>query len=509
MKILFVYPNFNDPFYPNLGLTNLATYLNECTSHSAEILDLTLHKREWPRLVRETLPRFDMVGFTSTMGTIINSLQVARVVKKEAPELPVIIGGIYATCVNRELFEFPEIDFVCVGEGETTLHRFLDALEAGTSYDHIPGLWLRKGEEIIENGPSELISDLDALPFNDFDLWDAETFFGWVNHLPIMGARGCQYSCSFCTQSTLHELYDKPTNFGYYRCRSPANIIEEIEYQVAKYQPVKPLKGVIFFDDTFTSNRTFVETFCDEYIARGLHTRIHWAINARMENLDKRLLLKLKRAGCYYLYFGIESESKATREFYRKRFGKRKVFNIVAYCKKLGFRIKTYFIIDGPKETVRDNLRTLKLARKLAPDTFHIMPFIPIPNTYAAEVFANTNPKRFRYLMALFSPKRPEVETDLTRVLISIVLGNMPESFLDLFKYMLMGLFSGQKTNQIYVYIMLKTMVEYFFASLKLGGLRFLADLRQFVKLNHEYSLVTSDLYALTLKKYYLERSFQ
>jgi radical SAM superfamily enzyme YgiQ (UPF0313 family) len=324
-----------------------------------------------------------------------------------------------------------------------------------------------------------------------------------------MGSRGCQYNCTFCTQSTLHELYDPITNFGYYRQRSPHNIIDEIEYQLKKYQKIQKFKGIIFYDDTFTSNRNFVFDFCREYIARGLNTRVHWAINARIENIDLELLKELRRAGCYYLYFGIESDSQNTRDLYKKKFDNKKIYETISLCKRLGFKIKTYFMIDGPLETIKDDLNTLKVLRELRPDSYHIMPFVPIANTKAAEILAKTNPKRYNYIFNIFNLNSKERVVDKVNIAFSIAIGHMKESYLQLLKFILTGMISRQPKRQMYARIIYLTMKDYFFMALKYGRSHFLIDLLRFLKLSIQYNFVMSDLFAFTLKKYILMASFQ
>ena len=85
--------------------------------------------------------------------------------------------------------------------------------------------------------------------------------------------------------------------------------------------------GVDFFylwGDTVTLNVKSFTAFCDELIARNLP--IQWFGNARADNLtDPAFVHRLKRAGCWMLALGIETESDEVRKDMVKRLESQKI----------------------------------------------------------------------------------------------------------------------------------------------------------------------------------------
>jgi biotin synthase-like enzyme len=71
--------------------------------------------------------------------------------------------------------------------------------------------------------------------------------------------------------------------------------------------------------------------------------------------------------------------------------------------------VKTYYIIDGPQETIQDSLYTLKKAWELKPDTCHFMPFVPIPNTKGAEIFKQLSPAKYERISNIIDLKMPNI----------------------------------------------------------------------------------------------------
>jgi anaerobic magnesium-protoporphyrin IX monomethyl ester cyclase len=99
-------------------------------------------------------------------------------------------------------------------------------------------------------------------------------------------ARGCPFTCSFCSQWKFWRDY---------RVRDPKKVVDEIEKLVNEH-------GVGFFilaDEEPTINRKKFIQFCEELIARDLPDKVKWGINTRVTDImrDKELLPLLPQGG--------------------------------------------------------------------------------------------------------------------------------------------------------------------------------------------------------------------
>ena len=101
---------------------------------------------------------------------------------------------------------------------------------------------------------------------------------------------------------------------------APKDLVDEIERTYREH-------GIEFFylwGDTVTLNVKSFTAFCDELIARKLP--IQWFGNARADNLtDPAFVHRLKRAGCWMLALGIETESEEVRKDMVKRLERQKI----------------------------------------------------------------------------------------------------------------------------------------------------------------------------------------
>jgi hypothetical protein len=141
--------------------------------------------------------------------------------------------------------------------------------------------------------------------------------------------------------------------------------------------------GLEFFylwGDTVTLNVKSFTAFCDELIARNLP--IQWFGNARADNLtDPAFVHRLKRAGCWMLALGIESESDEVRKDMVKRLEREKIQAAFRNMRDAGIRSFAFFIFGYPGETPATMEQTIDYAIKLDPDFANFYPAVPYPGT--------------------------------------------------------------------------------------------------------------------------------
>ncbi|MDD5170224.1 MAG: cobalamin-dependent protein, partial [Syntrophales bacterium] len=105
--------------------------------------------------------------------------EVIRIVKNLYPDVPVILGGNYATLCPEHALK-SQADYVLTGDGES----------------HIPSLLNDLLDMPLLFKPD--LHQLDKLPYPAFDLLVKP------DQLPIMTSRGCPFRCPYCAS---HKLY--------------------------------------------------------------------------------------------------------------------------------------------------------------------------------------------------------------------------------------------------------------------------------------------------------------
>ena len=156
-------------------------------------------------LVAELQP--DLIGFSVIECTHHLALTLARAIADYRPEVPRIWGNVHATFAADRIIGAPEIDMLCVGEGEVAIRALARALAAGRRPSGIPNLWIKNGG--VERNALAPLVKLDDLPEQDWEIWERERFFKpmggriWVTGTFEMN-RGCPYSCMYCVNYPYH-----------------------------------------------------------------------------------------------------------------------------------------------------------------------------------------------------------------------------------------------------------------------------------------------------------------
>ena len=152
------------------------------------------------------------------------------------------------------------------------------------------------------------------------------------------------------------------------------NVVNEMEECVKL-----GINEFLIYDDTFTIDRQRVIDVCNEIKRRKLN--IGWDIRARVNNIDRELLRKLKEANCERVHYGVESGNPEILKILNKGITIDRVRTTFKQTKEAGISVLAYFMIGCPKETRKEILETIAFAKELKPDFVHITIFTPFPAT--------------------------------------------------------------------------------------------------------------------------------
>jgi len=284
---------------------------------------------------------------------------------KQQTESIVAIGGLHPSALPERTLLDEQVDYVIQGEGFVTLEQLLDNLSGGAvSLLAIPGLWLRRGEQIHHTPPPPLLSDLDAyLPVAAWDLLPMHLYrahnwhcFDDIEHRSPYGAiytsLGCPYNCVFCC---INAPFGKPG----IRYRSPGRVVEEIDLLVNTYG-IRNLKIV---DELFILHEPHYLGIVDLLIERNYKLNI-WAY-ARVDTVRPEHLARMKRAGINWLALGIESANPDVRDSAAKRMRVQDVKQVVRTIQEAGIRVIGNYIFGLPDDTIATMQETLEMALEL------------------------------------------------------------------------------------------------------------------------------------------------
>ncbi|HLD29944.1 MAG TPA: radical SAM protein [bacterium] len=329
-----------------------------------------------------------VIGFTTHTPSVIMSLALAERIKKiDKKRIIVFLGH---KCSRAQMaFDFigkPFIDYVCTGEADLALPELLAKLDNGNggSLPESAGFLSRREGKTIDSGNPPVVENLDDLPFPDYSDFSAEIASGRYsqpNRLDILDSRGCINACHFCYE----RLY-----WQKYRSLSGKRIFEEIKYLSKQF----PRINYFYFNGLLLNGALEnLEDFCDLAIKDNLP--VNWAGQAMIRpDMTKELLLKMKRAGCRWLGYGIESGSGELLERMNKRYRISDAERVLRDTHEAGISVQVNFMFGFPTETAADFKKTLSLLDKIRPYIDNILASQSF-FTLEKETFVREHPEQF------------------------------------------------------------------------------------------------------------------
>ena len=304
----------------------------------------------------------DVYGISVSAVDHWYALKAIIVIRQNAPDSKVIVGGIHPTIFPEE-YDYEAIDTVVVGEGEVAFVNILNMIKNG---EELPKVY--HGEK----------PDLDKIPWVDRELFDyrheLECIFTPDQGHPsitMLAGRGCPFKCAYC-QPAENAVFGKP-----YRMRSPENVIDELKYLHKRYG----FKSITFWDDTFTFKPKWVDRFCDLYEKSGIKADIVACSRADIICHNENMVQRLSEIGLRWFVIGLESGSQRILDLIKKGTTVEQNIKSGKICRKHGVKVFGTYMYGLPTETNADALATAKMIDEIRPEHPSPFWFIPIKGT--------------------------------------------------------------------------------------------------------------------------------
>lgn len=360
-----------DAFFegPRLNLRPHGQHLNH-VGLELEDLEVALQTRS-PRVVVLVMTMFSDVHKPGE--TLVG--QTASLIARTFPGVPLVAADCHVTGMNyfpynpEVLLErLPDLTGVVLGEGDFKLLEVLRACLEGRSPEHVGGVWWRgPAGPVCYPGTWPLCKDLDSLPEPAFHLLNMDNYFSCLNDavaaslvheyhtpgrfLPLLTSRGCNFSCSFCTQQVLALPWRGHSN-------------EYLERMISRLSKVWGVDVFMFLDNNINMNKPRFKRLVGFMSAQGLA----WdAVNGfRADFLDEDDIALIKAAGNSKLTVSAESGDPAVlKGVVGKRLDLKHVVKVARACSEAGLPAQVHYVIGMPGEDLPAINRTLEFALML------------------------------------------------------------------------------------------------------------------------------------------------
>lgn len=337
---------------PPIGLAQIAAVLEQ---HGIEVVARDYYYSSWPETEAELLDANpDIVGISVFSEQRASTYRLMAFVREALPDAKIVLGGPHPTFLWKQMIEHFGADSCVLGEGEESFLELVRVYRTGGDHAKVPGLAVRVGNEAVLTPSRPGIPDLDTLPLPNYKHFDTVSYQDvardWLQHfdedgrsvasLPYastVASRGCPFNCHFCST---------PATWGRgWRRFSVTRFVDELEWMVRDLG----YRVIDFSDDIFTTNQKWTVQVCKEIVRRELP--ILWYACTRVDCVSPETLTWMKRAGCLFVSYGIESFSSNVLDALNKRTSKDRIRRAVEMTHEAGLATEYLLIVGSPGES--------------------------------------------------------------------------------------------------------------------------------------------------------------
>lgn len=334
---------------PPLGITLLASHLNNNGLSAAPVHNFFTREDNKLLLIEHLRKKPFAVGVSTTHIFNRSMLdEITGLVGRLSPDSRLIVGGPGSEW-NTGLR--PDKAITVLGPGENTLLGLLKALKAGRDISGIPNLSYYEGGCLKETHRADDFP-VELAPEPDWGLYPSPP-----GRVSLQGTRGCLHCCGFCSYG------------GSFSARGVRTVMDEIRNNRRKW-------GINFFrftDSDIAADKERALELCRALEADGGYS---WTCFARADSLlDRDLLAAMKRAGCLWVFLGIESGSDKLLKAMNKGCDVSTMREGIAKVREAGIGVHGNFVVGYPGEDAGTLKETQDFIRGSGLDTVYYSPF--------------------------------------------------------------------------------------------------------------------------------------
>jgi radical SAM superfamily enzyme YgiQ (UPF0313 family)/MoaA/NifB/PqqE/SkfB family radical SAM enzyme len=297
-----------------------------------------------------------IIGFTVHFSSAWASLEIARRIKERDKSRVIVFGGPDCSLQQKGAYFIGQgcVDIVVCAEGEKPLFDIIDKIDSLKDIRSLPGCLLLRNGLVMDGGYMAGVEDLDRLPFADYSDFKDDILlrlYREPNRLDIFDSRGCTNHCHFCSEWQF---------WGKFRAKSGKRIFDEIMGLKKEFPQVN---FFYFSGSLINGNMGSLKEFCDLVIKNN--AQFQWAGQAIIRpEMTKEVLIKLRKSGCSWISYGIESGSQRVLDAMNKRFSLDLARRVLHDTREAGIPQQVNFMFGLPTETKEESRQTLQFMQE-------------------------------------------------------------------------------------------------------------------------------------------------
>jgi len=223
-------------------------------------------------------------------------------------------------------------------------------------------------EKMVETQPAgDKYQKMVALAYPKHELFNNKKYrMPFMTEHPmatVLTNYACPFPCTFCIMSHLE-----------FKSRDATSIIEELEvlHQLG-------VKFIYFSDQTFYIVPKVMDEVLDHMITNQMGFK--WMCFSRVDIMTEDRLIKMKKAGCQIIMYGVEWAEEKYLEKYKKQYTTEQIKTAFKLTRKVGIKRLGTFLMGVPGQTKESIENTMDFAIEIDADYASFNVAVPRVNT--------------------------------------------------------------------------------------------------------------------------------
>lgn len=293
-------------------------------------------------------------------------LKVIENTKRFFKNVPMVLGGIYATLCFEHAKKHSGVDIVFEGNEESEVLKLVSDLTGFEvrSSDRLnsQSLPIRQALDRTDTGKAGAIRSGD---YPSFDLYPE------LNYVSIATSKGCPLRCTYCASPFLNKNFSR---------RAPYEVVDEIEYWAGGYQ----VKNIAFYDDALLIEPSaHIVPILEEVIRRKIHCNFHTPNALHIREIDEEVGSLLFRAGFKTVRLGFETSNEAVQLETGGKVENQALKRAIKHLKRAGYsgeEIGVYIMAGLPEQRVGEVRESIAFVKQGGAKPI-LVEYSPIPHT--------------------------------------------------------------------------------------------------------------------------------
>ncbi len=294
--------------------------------------------------ILDSEPKPDVILVTSAMTYwYLGVFDIISLVKTKFPDVPIILGGIYAQLCSDHARKNSKADFVYSGHDINEILLLINKVAK----------W-----------------NLNITPMNIQEILPYYDLYDHLEYITLRTSVGCPNKCSYCGWYLLEK--------DFYQIK-PSLITNYVEYYYKR-----GIKDFAFYDDALLYNADkHLKIILNKVVERGIKINFHTPGGLHVRLIDQELALLFKKAGFVNPRLGFETAVLKRHKLTGSKTCNEDFLKVISYLKKAGYDLKDIganILIGLPDQDLMEIKNSVEFVLSLGVK-IHLEEYSPIPGT--------------------------------------------------------------------------------------------------------------------------------